>query len=163
MISTVLAVDPGQAGGLAVWNQDNGIELHPMPDNMMEFADLIEHHVGADASAFVYMEQVGGYIKGNPAPGSAMFNFGRGYGFVQGYCYAKGLPVVLVTPQRWLKHHHFNGGGLKSEDRKRRLKELAQRLHPGLKGITLKTCDALLLLGYALWHTSAKVGAVNEL
>ena len=121
-----------------------------------------------------YMEEVGGFIKGNPAPGSAMFTFGRGFGQLEGFLIAIGIPFELVRPQKWQKALGIAAAqtvcgqyeGLSDEerkaekkriarlnaaaksDKKNRMKEMAQRLYPSVK-VTLNTADALLILEWA--------------
>ena len=51
----------------------------------------------------VYLELVGGFIGGNPAPGSAMFNFGMNFGIIKGAVQAFGMQLNLVRPQAWQK------------------------------------------------------------
>lgn len=91
-----------------------------------------------------------GYI-GKRQPGSAMFKFGRNFGFLLGALQALRVRVELIRPQRWQKGLAL---GTASACRsptvwKNKLKAHAQRLYPHLK-VTLKTADALLLLDYAL-------------
>ena len=98
------------------------------------------------------MEQVGGYIRprgkdGGAQPGSAMFNFGEGFGFLRGVLMGLGIPLRMVRPQEWQKQLCLGAPADKSA-RKRALKSKAQELYPGLKP-TLKTCDALLILDWA--------------
>lgn len=57
-------------------------------------------------SQVAYLEKV------NAMPGqgvSSMFNFGMGYGVIQGVLAAKNIPLHLVTPQKWKKHHGLIG------------------------------------------------------
>jgi len=95
-----------------------------------------------------YVEEVGGYC-GAAMPGSAMFNFGRNFGFILGVLAARGIRVELVKPQKWQKH--FGLGTVKESGGKtpwkNKLKAKAQQLFPHLD-ITLKTADALLILEY---------------
>jgi hypothetical protein len=101
-----------------------------------------------DAKPIAYMEQVGGFIAGNPAPGSAMFNFGDGYGYLRGILAALRVELRLVRPQVWQKGIPGIAGAVKGQ-RKRALKEHAARLFPHLK-VTLKTADALCIADYAI-------------
>lgn len=38
---------------------------------------------------------------------SSCFNFGMGYGVLQGVLGAKRIPFYLITPQEWKKHHRL--------------------------------------------------------
>lgn len=158
----ILAIDPGASGGLVeiIPGQLIDAVAYAMPDdhdlvaflrNSKEASEMEGHRLVA------YIEQVGGFIAGNPAPGSAMFNFGRGYGFILGILAALQVETHLVRPQAW----QAGISGLKGQEkalRKRALKEHAARLFPKLT-VTLKTADALCIADYARRAEGAK-GAV---
>lgn len=146
----IVAIDPGASGGMAFWF-DGILTVHPMPITEGDVCGQLKFFIGFPTNTpptIVYLEQVGGFIKGGEksSPGSAMFNFGRNYGFILGCCAALGVRVELVTPQKWQKA--FPVGMAKGVERKRALKAIAQRLYPTEK-VTLKTCDALLILDWA--------------
>lgn len=146
MRTLIIGVDPGQSGGFAEIWPSGKIDVFPMfdePDMRDYFHSLstnTEWH-----PVHVYIEQVGGYI-GTPQPGSAMFKFGDGYGFIRGMLTANRIPYTLVRPQTWQKG--IPGlEGHKGPDRKRALKNHCARLFPNVK-VTLSTCDALLIANY---------------
>ena len=141
----ILAVDPGASGGLA-WRDDEGsILCEPMPDTEYEIVSLIKE-IAPDK---VYVEQVGGFV-GMPQPGSAMFKFGRSYGFILGVLAALEYPVTLVIPSTWQKPLGVGvRGELTKAKWKTKLRDVAGRLFPRCK-VTLKTADALLLLKFAM-------------
>lgn len=150
---TIVAIDPGKSGGFAWQRIDGEVQLRAMPDTLGDVAGIIGEIIKEAGGAHwvhVRLEQVGGFVRGMEGrqPGSAMFSFGMGYGYIQGLCAGLGVRLELVTPQRWQKGLSLPTGG-KQDERKRRLKEEAQRRYPGVKGITLKTCDALLIWEYA--------------
>lgn len=170
-----IGIDPGSSGGLAaIWSQS--IIAEPMPPTETDILTwlrgtrpAIEEKVGM----FAIIEKVGGFIKGNPAPGSAMFKFGVGYGGLRMALIACGIPFEEVTPQTWqkalgitprephtktreveIKKGKRKGqmrteryGGETDMEFKNRLKAKAQQLFPGEK-ITLAVCDALLIAEY---------------
>jgi hypothetical protein len=104
---------------------------------------------GGPSSVVACVEQVGGYT-GQAQPGSAMFTFGRGYGFLLGVLACLGIRNELVTPQRWQKPLGIGTStGLSRPEWKRKLKVKAEQLFPS-QAVTLKTCDALLILDYAM-------------
>ena len=55
---------------------------------------------------------------------ASMFNFGMGYGIIQGVVSALGIPYELVTPQSWKKR-----AGLIGKD-KDNARTMAQQLYP---------------------------------
>ncbi|MEI8375279.1 MAG: hypothetical protein WCJ35_20855 [Planctomycetota bacterium] len=146
-MNTLIAIDPGKSGGIAWTMQDSLTNGCPMPETEGDVLDrlrelAIDHHTA-------YVEEVGGYC-GAGQPGSAMFTFGRGFGFILGCLMSMGVSVVLVKPQKWQKHFSLGTAreaGSKT-DWKNKLKAEAQRRYPTLD-VTLKTADALLILDYA--------------
>jgi hypothetical protein len=147
-VKKIIAVDPGASGGIA-WTDGSGSpQCVPMPETEGDVMNLIREIGIVDTRAVV--ELVGGFVKGNPAPGSTMFNFGRGFGFILGALAANYVPVELVRPQKWQKH--FSLGSCKESGGKtpwkNKLKAKAQQLFPE-QDVTLKTADALLILEYA--------------
>lgn len=148
MNTSIIAIDPGANGGIAALCGDRA-EAWPMPKTEGEVAALIESLSNPlDGKPVCYLEKVGGFIAGHAAPGSAMFNFGRNYGFILGSLAALGVRTALVPPQAWQK---ALGLGKSAGDKaawKNKLKAEAWRLYPANRP-TLKTADALLILEYA--------------
>ncbi len=146
----ILAIDPGASGGLVELYPDGKAVAHAMMDDpdLRDFIASFSQAAKQDGvRAVAYMELVGGYVGGNGAPGSAMFNFGNGYGYIRGLLASNLLETHLVRPQTW----QAGIPGLKGQekpDRKRALKQHAARLFPSLK-VTLLTADALCIAAYA--------------
>ncbi len=176
---TLIAIDPGAIGGFAVRRPDGITDAIKRPETPKDICDWIAaaqaEAAGNSSTIKAYMEQVSGYAGGEGQPGSIMFNFGRGYGHLEGFLIALGIPFELVTAQKWQKGLSLGTRGLaraeyapqmtsqQRVDEKRRvsninnrlktawknkLKEMAQRLNPHLH-VTLATSDALLILEYA--------------
>ena len=119
------------------------------------------------AGAVCYLEEVSGFA-GQGQPGSSMFKFGSGYGFLRGCAMALGYRLELVRPQKWQKSLGIgNASTLLPDDFKardpaqqralravakrewkRKLLAHAERLYP-CQRVTLATADALLILDYA--------------
>ena len=143
----ILAIDPGASGGIAWIMADENPTTSPMPKTEGDIVDVLNAAI-AQGCQIAYVEEVGGYC-GAAMPGSAMFNFGRNFGFILGVLAARGIRVELVKPQKWQKH--FGLGTVKESGGKtpwkNKLKAKAQQLFPHLD-VTLKTADALLILEY---------------
>jgi len=151
MKTVIIAIDPGASGGLAQLEENKPAYAIPLPDD----DDLRGYLEGADACSamegarlVVYVEQVGGYVGGKGQPGSAMFNFGEGCGYIRGLLSALRIETRYVRPQAWQKGIPGVQGAGSKQLRKRALKEHAARIFPGLK-VTLKTADALCIADYA--------------
>ena len=144
----ILGIDGGASGALwEIW-PGNRIVVHGMmeqPDLRDYFAELARSCSLEGIVLHCFIEQVGGYI-GRPQPGSHMFKFGFGAGFIHGLLAANSIITHLVRPQVWQKG--LSGvDKLKGPDRKRALRAEATRRFPNVK-TTLSTCDALLIAEY---------------
>jgi len=147
-----IAIDPGASGGFAVRYPDGKIELMAMPEHDVDRIDFIKtikaRSLLETAPIQAVMEKVGGFVRGNPAPGSAMFNFGHGVGVLRGAILTLEIPLIEVHPQNWQKALAV-GKHTSKPQHKRALKAKATELYPSLKP-TLSTCDALLILDWAI-------------
>ena len=110
------------------------------------------------AACLCVLEEVNGFV-GKAQPGSAMFKFGEGYGFLKGVVQALGIRLVLVRPQVWQKAFGLGTASrcASKSEWKNKLKAEAQRRFPELN-VTLKTADALLILDWALRPATAPDG-----
>lgn len=138
----IIAVDPGQSGGFAFGDHVSAATLQNMPDTLGDLVDLFRQ---LPHSSIVYLEKVGGYAGGRGAPGSAMFNFGKGVGHLEAIAYTLGFETRQVAPQKWQKALSLgNSNGMTKTEWKNKLKNTAQGLYPTNK-VTLATADALLI------------------
>ena len=144
----LIAIDPGASGGLAWFDADGNAQAKAMPSTEGDLLDLLQNLKMYGVSVAV-LEEVGGFV-GKAQPGSAMFKFGRSFGFILGALAGLCIRVELVKPQKWQKH--FSLGTAKATGSKsawkNKLKGEAQRRFPHI-AVTLKTADALLILDYA--------------
>ena len=142
-----IGIDPGKSGGIAVIT-DEKVKLYPCPKTVKDMAFLIGECL-TNFSAYktrVFLEKVWAF----PTDGrTGSFSFGENYGQWQGILLAHELDPVLVTPKTWQSHFEIKKG-LPKPIRKKLLKKLANDRCPDTKGITLKTCDALLIGIYGL-------------
>jgi crossover junction endodeoxyribonuclease RuvC len=146
-----IGIDPGITGAIAFLQDDymECIGLYDMPVmalgknkhqvNAAELAKIVHNGGNNEKPITVYLELV------NAMPGqgvSSMFNFGMGYGVVQGVCAALGYPLVLVRPNVWKKIAGLIGKPKESA------RTLAQQLYPE-QDLSLKKhvgrADALLI------------------
>jgi hypothetical protein len=142
-----IGLDPGASGGIAVLMPEPPyVAVTAMPATARDVYDWLRDHA---PGATAVIEKVGGFVAGNPTPGSAMFKFGVSAGHLQGFLIALGIPHEEVTPRRWQqalgipgRKHTETKGQWKS-----RLKDVAQRRFPDVK-VTLATADALLIALY---------------
>ena len=149
-----IGIDPGKGGGVAIIT-DETVQVHNCPQTV----DAMAHLIGmclSDVAAYrtrVFLEKVWAF----PTDGRAgSFTFGQNFGHWQGILASHELDPMLVTPKTWQSHFEIKKG-LPKNIRKKMLKQMAIERCPGIKRITLKTCDALLIAIYGLEaHLSPK-------
>ncbi|NBR72125.1 MAG: hypothetical protein EBT75_08550 [Proteobacteria bacterium] len=141
----LIAIDPGKSGGIA-WKMAYGARAVPMPATEPDIAQKLKEIYYHLDKPTVIIEEVGGYI-GRPQPGSAMFTFGRNFGFLLGVLTCLSARIVLVRPQKWQSFLSLGTSDGNKTKWKNKLKSKAQNLYPDLD-VTLAIADALLLLEY---------------
>lgn len=132
----ILGIDPGASGAIA-WLSDAGhlIECRDLPHVPKVglipaiLADWLRDPNRRPVHAFVER------VASRPGAGVAgMFNFGRGYGQIEGVLAALEIPVTLVTPAKWK-------GDLRIPADKRAARARAAQLWPGLAGTFARVKD----------------------
>jgi crossover junction endodeoxyribonuclease RuvC len=152
-VKTILAIDPGLSGGVAV-SRFGKTECWPMPETQGDLLALvrdIKTAAAVEAGELVcVLEEVSGFA-GKAQPGSAMFRFGEHFGFVKGVVQTLEIRLVLVRPQVWQKGFGLGTASAcaSKTEWKNKLKAEAQRRFPHLN-VTLKTADALLILEHSI-------------
>lgn len=131
----VLAVDPGLGGAVAWYHPSHPhlirVDDMPVVDREVD-ADTFQAWVWQMTPDFAVVERVGS----RPGEGhTASFKFGTGWGMIRGVLAACHVPLYLVTPQAWKKHHHLIG---KDKEASR---ALAMRLWPGVERFARKKDD----------------------
>lgn len=148
-----IGIDPGKSGGYAIaWGGKHSINLHSLGEDF-EFVehmqDLKDHPDVTSIEAVV--ELVPPFV-GKKIPSSSSFKLGENYGFLKGVLRSLEIPFTLVRPQEWQKG--LSGlSGLTSNKRKKVLMNHAKQFFPQVKGLTLKTADAVLILRHFLLNT----------
>lgn len=154
----VLAVDPGAAGGIArLWGSGE-VEAWNMPTGEEAIAEFFRERLSESGCRSVFIEKVWGR-QGNSARSNTTFmtHYGvlRGCLFTSRIDYCPPVPVVDVLPSEWQKKlgapKMSRDKALKASTRKSQhknaLKLMALGMFPDAK-VTLKTCDALLIVEY---------------
>jgi len=147
--TTIIGIDPGLSGGIACWMEDKPLTAFKTPPTEGDLLDLLKTLI-VPGKTIAFVEEVGGFA-GKQQPGSAMFKFGRNFGFTLGVLQSLQARIELVRPQKWQKPLSLGTAAscASRTEWKNKLKACAQRLYPSLKP-TLATADALLILDYGL-------------
>ena len=167
----LIGIDPGSAGGIASYDTESKeFKSTAMPKTDLDIKNYLISFTGEliqSSEVYVLMEKVGGFIgtrktnilincpychclvpyqKEEGDPGSTMFKFGDGNGFLRGVCITMGYGYETIAPRSWQKIHNiYKARGMSKTQWKNILKDRAQKLFPQLK-VTLSTADALLIL-----------------
>lgn len=142
---TVVGIDPGLSGGVAVIC-GAAVAAYKTPETAKDLFDLL--------SKFKPAVAICEKVNAGPKMGSsAAFKFGQSVGEIRMACIAAGLRLEYVSPQKWQKEFGLisKGRGLGQGDteKKNRNKARAQELFPGMK-ITHAIADALLIAEYGI-------------
>jgi hypothetical protein len=145
-----IGIDPGSKGGYAIaWGSLRSINLHTLGEDF-EFVEHIQnlktHPDVTDIEAVIELVPP---FAGKMIPSSKSFVLGKNCGFLEGALRMAEIPFTLVRPQEWQKGL---GGlqGLTYNQRKKALTNHAKRFFPSVKGLTLQTADAILILRHFL-------------
>lgn len=104
---SILGIDPGLSGALAILHPKDGILLESMPviGNELDLKRLNEFLKDwAMDIRTAYLEKVHSMPKQGVA---STFKFGRVYGALEALLVANAIPVIDVRPQVWMKTMHF--------------------------------------------------------
>lgn len=130
---TILGIDPGLEGGLAILDGDSVI-LEPMPTtdaglDVVELSRLLAHYAPQVTRAYLEMQQLRPQQQGQ-------FTIGRNFGKLEGALIINRVPYQLVRPADWSKQYAH---GVTETDHNKRTKAIkdsrrmiAQRLFPGI-------------------------------
>lgn len=146
MCNTIIGIDPGAAGGIAVL-KGSQIETYNMPETFPDIYNLLASLKDGDDTLAI-LEDVGHGMPGQSSKATAVFS--RHNGHLEMALYALGIRTVKVTPQKWQKHYSNSLGKSKDCEKrewKNKLKLLAQQMFPSVK-VTLKNADAILIASY---------------
>lgn len=141
-MANIIGIDPGASGAIVVFRESGSIFVIKMPPTPNEILQFLKLH---SVNSFCFIEKVQG-LPGNG--GSAMFNFGKGYGHLEMALLANKIPFETVTPQKWQPTYQLGTKGSQTTTEwKNKLKAKAEQLFPNQK-VTLWNSDALLIAEY---------------
>lgn len=146
---TIISIDPGLSGGIAVRDCYGHVCVYSMPPTMPEIVDILRSIVaevsGIGIEISCIMEKVGMHMIGNSATSSC--TFARHCGHLEAALYCLAIPTTQVNPAKWMA----SLGTMPKEknERKKHIQDMMQRKYPYLK-VTLKIADALGIMEYAV-------------
>lgn len=138
-MTTIIGLDPGKSGGIAVLREGLAPMAFKMPDTESDIYHLLSGIERADGRVVAYIENV----HSSPQMGvKSAFTFGMGYGGLRMALMCLGIPFTEISPGKWQREMHCSSKGDKNVTKAR-----AQQLFPSLR-ITHWGADALLIAAY---------------
>lgn len=153
-MNTLIAIDPGKSGGIAIRHHDGTVDTAKMPETVGDliefFEEVVKAHYHDEFEPPVAIVEDVPPFAGKAQSGSSAFKLGRNVGQIEGVLQALNLRVEKVRPTTWQKALGLGSrNGATPTEWKNKLKSRAQELRPELK-LTLATCDAVLILEWKL-------------
>ena len=153
-----IGIDPGKSG-VRCCIQDNRLWASKCPDSVQGMSELFQRMLKDINTQDIALciEKVWAM----PHDGkSSIFTFGQNFGQWEGVIASFNIIPIYITPSTWMKHHEVQKG-LKKQERKNILKQMAQEFINSCnymsyqwKGVaTLATADAIMLAKYAIDKT----------
>lgn len=150
-IDSIIGIDPGANGGIAVWKLNHIVTAVKMPRNIHDINDYLRL-IAQDANPIIFLEKLN--VRLSDAEGGKLFRIQK---MLQNYEQLKSvislldIPYVLVNPMKWQQELKLritlSGKKEEKKDRKNRYKEIAGRLYPEVKP-TLWSSDAILIMHF---------------
>lgn len=163
---TIVAIDPGASGGIAVYHNGKATAVK-MPKSVREMDDYFKYIKGSFENVVVFVEKVQAFSKDDESPGK---KFGINKMLAN---YQQLITVIKLTPFRFVEVYPLTwqstlglrlpkseGSETKSQ-RKNRYKDYAQGKFPEIKA-NLNTCDALCLVRFAMLKAEHDLAWIRE-
>lgn len=150
----IIAIDPGATGGLALYNtlKSETPVVTKMPGTPLDIFEFLQGARTMNRDAVAVVEKINTAAFGFSAP-STIAKLNRHIGHLEMALLALNMPIIEVTPQKWMKHL----GKLPKDKgaRKSAIKDQMQRRYPLVK-LTLWNADALGILTWYMETQTAK-------
>jgi len=169
-INCVIGVDPGAAGGLAVFIPGQNPKVVKMPKDIRELADFFAYYK-ENYKPIVFLEKLSVrpddvMVQGDKAAMGKMYRIQKlmaNFEHLKAIIETAGIPYVLCHPLSWQTKLKLRVRGEHEEksSRKRRYAEHAAKLYPGVK-VSLWNSDAILLMHFGRWALVNEPNWVKE-
>lgn len=152
---TIIGIDPGAAGGLAVFQPGKIAKTVKMPKDICSLNDFFAYY-GENFKPLVFLEKLSvrpDDVKDNPGKIYRIQQMLANFEHLKVLLESTGIPYVLVHPMSWqtkLGLRAVKGRKESKKERKNRYKLKAGKEYPECK-ITLWNADALLIMHFGRW------------
>lgn len=158
-INCVIGVDPGAGGGIAVFVPGQNTKALKVPKDITELRDFFAYYA-ENYKPIVFLEKLSVRpddvaTDGDKANLGKLFRIQKmmaNFEHLKALIETTGIPYVMVHPLSWQTKLKLRVRGVHEEkaDRKRRYKDAAAHLYPGVN-VALWNADALLLMHFGRW------------
>lgn len=170
-LNCIIGIDPGAAGGLAIYIPGSHTKAVKMPKNIAELSDFFKHY-SENYTPVVFLEKlsvrpddvaVGSDGKANMGKIYRVQKMMANYEHLKALIEIYGIPYVMVHPSSWQSKLKLKIKGLEEtkSERKKRYAEYASRLYPEVK-VTLWNSDALLIMHFGRWALKNDVSWIKS-
>lgn len=151
---TIIGIDPGASGGLAVFQPGKLTKTVKMPKDVRDLAEFFGYYA-ENFKPLVFLEKLSvrpDDVKDNPGKIYRIQQMMANYEHLKALMETAGLPYVLVHPAKWMTYlglRLVRKGGTKEtkQQRKNRYKLFAQNKYPEVN-VTLWNADALNIMHF---------------
>lgn len=140
---TLIAIDPGFSGAIAVQDEEKRVRIDKMPETVMDIWDYVAN---LPKDSRVLLEDVGYHRFGNNATSSC--TFARHCGHWEMALVAARLSTVKVRPAKWQKTV-FGKLPKDVQERKHEIRARVQPMYPTIF-ISLDAADSVGILRYLI-------------
>ena len=144
----LFCIDPGKGGAIAKYESGKRIEVINMPE-FEKLCDYFDCQLTICKNPLIIIEKV--QVRPGDEVGGKQFAIEkmlRQYTELITVIKTRKIPYIEVHPISWQSYLKIKIGGEERNVRKRRYCDISKDLYPALK-VTLKNCDALLLIEFA--------------
>lgn len=156
-INSIIGIDPGRNGGLAVYIPGQKTRVAKMPKDITDLLDFFAYYV-ENYEPIVFLEKLSIRPDDIIAQGGERAGMGKiyriqklmaNYEQLKALIETAGIPYVLVHAMTWQTKLRLRVRGTKEDkgERKRRYEQAAAALYPDVK-VTLWNADALLIMHF---------------
>lgn len=151
---TVIAIDPGKSGGIAVWNKGFARAVK-MPPTIPKMQEYFQYLLDTYNDVVVFIEKVQAYRGDHDDHPGKMFGINKmlqNYAELLTVIKLSGIPFIEVYPISWQSKLGlaFRKMKLTKTQKKNEYKSFAIRAFPEVNPVTLPIADALCIIQFAL-------------
>lgn len=162
---TIIAIDPGANGGIAIYKKNRLEHVIHMPKNLSDLKTYFDYVKENNERVIVFIEKVQMFMSDSDEENKGkqfrikklLSNFDQLKSLIVYY----GFEFVEVYPITWQSNLGLNYKNIPKTERKNLYKESAGYCFPAVK-ITLYNADALLILHFALNKTKSDNKWIEE-